>query len=69
MTGGSATMSVVLYLNQMFYTPLSLTKESGVRMTIHDPKVLPMVEEYGMNLRPNTASSIGFQKVSYSLVY
>ena len=63
MTGGSAALSIVLYLDQMFYTPLSLTKEAGARMIIHDPKLFPMIDEYGINLKPNTASSIGFQKV------
>ena len=65
MTGGSAAMSIVLYLNQLFYTPLSLTKKAGARITIHNPKVFPMTEEYGMNLKPNTASSIGFQQVLF----
>ena len=63
MTGGSATLSIVLYLNQLSYTPLSLTKEAGARMTIHDPNMFPMVEEYGINLKPSTASSIGLQQV------
>ena len=63
MTGGSATLSIVLFLNQLFYTPLSLSKEAGARMTIHDPNVFPMVEEYGINLKPSTASSIGLQQV------
>ena len=59
MTGGSATLSVVLYLDQLFYTPLSLSKKAGARITIHNPKVFPMTEEYGINLKPNTASNIG----------
>ena len=63
MTGESATLSIVLFLDQLFYTPLSLTKEAGARITIHDPKAFPMVDEYGMNLRPTTASHIGFQQV------
>ena len=66
MTGGSAALSVILYLDQALYTPLSLTKEAGARLTIHDPKVFPMIEEYGMNLKPSTASSIGFQQVWFS---
>ena len=32
-------------------------------MTIHDPSTYPMVDEYGMNFRPNTASNIGIQQV------
>ena len=63
MTGGPATLSIVLFLNQLSYTPLSLSKEAGARMTIHDPNVFPMVEEYGINLKPSTASSIGLQQV------
>ena len=69
MTGGSATMSIVLYINQAFYTPLSLTKEAGARITIHNPKVFPMTEEYGINLKPNTASSIGFQQVLFGVIH
>ena len=68
MTGGSAALSVILYLNQMFYTPLSLSKEAGARITIHNPNVFPMTEEYGINLKPNTASSVGFQKVMFDVM-
>ena len=69
MTGESAALSIVLYLDQDFYTPLSLSPEAGARMTIHDPKVFAMIDEYGMNLKPNTASSIGFQKVAKFLLF
>ena len=69
MTGGSATLSVVLYLDQLFYTPLSLSKKAGARITIHNPKVFPMTEEYGINLKPNTASNIGFQQVLFHVIH
>ena len=69
LTGGSAALSIVLYLDQLFYTPLSLSTEAGARITIHNPKVYPMTEEYGINLKPNTASSIGFQQVFKFLQY
>ena len=62
-------MSIVLYINQAFYTPLSLTKEAGARITIHNPQVFPMTEEYGINLKPNTASSIGFQQVLFGVIH
>ena len=65
MTGGSATLSMVLFLDQRFYTPLSLSKEAGVRITVHNPQVNPMTEEYGINLKPNTASNIGIQQVLF----
>ena len=68
MTGGSGMLSIILYLDQFFYTPLSFTKEAGARITIHNPLVFPMTGEYGLNLRPNTASSIGFQQVLFSTV-
>ena len=69
MTGGAGTLSIVLYLDQLFYAPLSLSKEAGARITIHNPKVFPMTEEYGINLKPNTASSIGFQQVLFSVMH
>ena len=62
-TGSSSSLSIELYLDQTVYTPLSLSQEAGARMTIHDPSTYPMVDEYGMNFRPNTASNIGIQQV------
>ena len=69
MTGGSAMLRVVLNLNQLSYTPLSLSQEAGARITIHGPNVFPLVEEYGINLKPNTASNIGIQQVLIYVEY
>ena len=37
---------------------------AGVRLVLHDPKVPPLTEEYGLDLAPNTASSVSVQMVS-----
>lgn len=56
-------MSLQLYLDQENYMLQGLSQKAGVRMIIHDPNAYPLADEYGIDLEPNTASSIAIQKV------
>ena len=38
-----------------------LSKKAGAKIVIHDPNTPPLPNEYGLELRPNTASSIAVQ--------
>ena len=40
-----------------------LSKKAGARLVIHDPDSPPLADEYGIDLQPNTASSISVQQV------
>ncbi len=40
-----------------------LSKEAGVRLVLHDSHSRPLPDEYGIDLAPNTASSIAVQLV------
>lgn len=44
-----------------------LSKKAGARLVIHDPNSPPLPDEYGLDLQPNTASSISIQRVSNTL--
>ena len=39
-----------------------LSKKAGAKIVIHDPNTTPLPNEHGLELRPNTASSIAVQK-------
>ena len=39
-----------------------LSKKAGARVVIHDPAKPPLPDEYGLDLRPNTATSMAIQK-------
>ena len=42
-----------------------LSKKAGGKIVIHDPNTPPLPNEYGLELRPNTASSIAVQVIIY----
>ena len=46
-----------------------LSKQAGARIVIHDPANPPLPDEYGMDLRPNTASSIAVQLTNITADY
>ena len=50
-----------LYLDQSNYMLNNLAKKAGARIVIHDPEIPPLPDEYGLDLQPNTASSIAIQ--------
>ena len=61
LTGTSYGLSVEIFLDQTNYMLNKLSKKAGARIVIHDPANPPLPDEYGMDLRPNTASSIAVQ--------
>jgi hypothetical protein len=56
-------LSLELFLDQGNYMLKKLSKKAGARMVLHDPKVPPLPDEYGIDLQPNTASSVAVQLV------
>ncbi len=45
------------------YMLKKLSKKAGVRLVVHDPELAPLPDEYGVDLQPNTASSISIRLV------
>ena len=68
LTGVSAGLSIELYLDQRNYMLNKLSKKAGARMVLHGPEEPPLPDEYGLDLQPNTASSIAIQLVSRNIV-
>ena len=56
--------SVELFLDQSYYMLNKLSKKAGARLILHNPNIDPLPDEYGMDLPPNTASSVATQVVS-----
>ena len=55
-----------MFLDQNNYMLNKLSRKAGARVVVHDPSNPPLADEYGLDLRPNTASSIAIQIVSIS---
>ena len=53
-----------MFIDQTNYMINKLSKRAGVRLVLHDPKTPPLPEEEGMDLAPNTASSVAVQMVT-----
>ena len=62
LTGSSNGLTVEVFLDQDNYMLNKLSKKAGARLVIHDASTLPLVDEYGMDLQPNTASSVAIQQ-------
>ena len=43
-----------------------LSENAGVKIVVHDPSLPPIPDDYGIDLQPNTASSIAVQTVLFS---
>ena len=69
LTGVTEGLSIELYLDQRNYMLNKLSKKAGARMVLHGPGEPPLPDEYGLELQPNTASSIAIQLVSQTLKY
>ena len=54
-----------VFLDQSNYMKNRLSKKAGGKIVIHDPNTPPLPNEYGLELRPNTASSIAVQVIIY----
>ena len=60
----SLGLELALYLDQENYMLNKLTQSSGAKVVVHDPSLAPLLEEYAIDVQPNTATSIGVQTVS-----
>jgi len=58
-----AGLNVELFLDQDNYMLAKLSKNAGAKIVIHDPYLPPLPDEYGLDMQPNTASSIAVQTV------
>ncbi len=67
LTGMSNGFSVELYLDQGNYMLHKLSKKAGARLVVHDPALPPIPDEYGIDLAPNTASSVAVHLVSLEI--
>ena len=56
-------LNVEIYLDQDNYMLAKLSKNAGAKIVIHDPNLPPLPDEYGIDMQPNTASSIAVQTV------
>ena len=63
LTGTSNGLTVEVFLDQKNYMLEKLSKKAGARLIIHDAYSSPLADEYGMDLQPNTASSVAIQQV------
>ena len=63
LTGTSNGLTVEVFLDQDNYMLKKLSKKAGARLVIHDASSPPLADEYGINLQPNTASSVAIQQV------
>ena len=45
-----------------------LTQNAGAKIVVHDPSLSPMLEEYAIDLQPNTVTSIAVQTVNLTHV-
>lgn len=60
----STGFSVGLFLDQENYMLAKLSKSAGAKIVVHDPDLPALPDEYGIDMQPNTASSIAIQTVS-----
>ena len=58
-------LTLEVFLDQSNYMKNRLSKKAGGKIVIHDPNTPPLPNEYGLELRPNTASSIAVQVILY----
>ena len=58
-------LTLEVFLDQSNYMKNRLSKKAGGKIVIHDPNTPPLPNEYGLELRPNTASSIAVQVIIY----
>ena len=61
----SLGLTLEVFLDQSNYMKNRLSKKAGGKIVIHDPNTPPLPNEYGLELRPNTASSIAVQVILY----
>jgi len=65
LTGNKNGLSIELHIDQQNYMLKKFSQKAGIRLVVHHPNSIPLADEYGMDLHPNTASSVAVQVVSY----
>ncbi len=55
-------LSLEMFLDQDNYMLKKLSKNAGARVVVHDPNSVPLPDEFGINLQPNTATGVAVQK-------
>ena len=63
----SIGLTLEVFLDQSNYMKNRLSKKAGGKIVVHDPNTPPLPNEYGLELRPNTASSIAVQVILYQI--
>ncbi len=54
-------------LDQRGYMSGTLSQKAGMRIAVHSPHLHPLVDEFGLDVEPGTASSIAIQLVNFDL--
>jgi len=57
-------MAIELFIDQENHMLKAFSPKSGSKVVVHDPSVSPMADEFGIDLKPNSDSSIAIQLVS-----
>jgi hypothetical protein len=57
-------LDVELYLDQANYMLQKLSKNAGAKIVIHNPTLPPLPDEYGIDMQPNSASTISIQIIT-----
>ena len=57
-----------IFLDQENYMLMKLSKNAGAKIVVHDPTLPPLPDEYGIDLQPNSASSIAIQTVRLAFI-
>ncbi len=52
-----------LFLDQHNYMSGALTEKAGIRIAVHNAYVYPLVDDFGLDVEPGTATSIAIQLV------
>ncbi len=55
---------VELYADQLSYMKGGLSEKAGARLVVHDSDAFPMVDEFGLDLQPGTATAVALQMES-----
>ena len=56
-------LSVELFLDQANYMLNKLTPNAGAKLVIHEAQNPPLPDDKGINLQPNTETTVAVQKV------
>ena len=63
LTGPSFGLSLILNVEQGHYMPNGLSEQAGAVVAVHDPGVVPLMDEYGHNLDVNSLTTLTLQEV------